>query len=717
MTTANATKQTSPLAATRCIALIGNPNTGKTTLFNELTGFRRHVANYPGVTVDIARGRLRGAETPTDIIDLPGTYSLAATSPDELVVVNMLGGQIKGQPPPDMIIAIVDASNLNRNLYLVSQLIEMGRPLMIAVNMIDVARSRGVEIDCERLTKKLGLPVIPIQATKPQTLTPLRAALAHLVDGNDAVPSPSALPADVTDEARKLQPGRPLGENIRILMDRDGAAEAQYRRLGGSPETLHAARQRLVQLGMRPIDEIRVRYAWINELLSDVIRRPSTPVKTWSDRLDRILTHRVGGMAVLIVVLLVVFQAIFRWAEPLMLLIENALAALAGWVANALPQGALSSFICDGLIAGIGGVLVFLPQIVILFALIAILEDCGYMARGAYMMDRVMRWCGMSGRSFIPLLSSFACAVPAIMGTRTIADRRERIVTILIAPFMSCSARLPVYILLIGTFIPRKAWLGGWLELPGLVMLAMYALGIVVALPLAWLLKKRVFYGASPTFVIELPSYKWPRWRSVWNRMSGAGREFLARAGSIILAVNVVVWALGYFPHSARIEQQVRATAAAQGWNEAELAGEINGAYLRDSYLARFGHSIEPAIRPLGWDWRIGAAVIASFPAREVVVSTLGTIFNLGDADETSVDLRDALRTATWEGSGKPVFTIPVAISIMVFFALCAQCVSTLVVMGRELRSWMWPVISFVMMTSIAYAVALATALIGRALG
>ncbi len=360
----------------------------------------------------------------------------------------------------------------------------------------------------------------------------------------------------------------------------------------------------------------------------------------------------------------------------------------------------------------------FLPQILILFALIAVLEDCGYMARAAYMNDRLMRALGLSGRAFIPLLSSFACAVPAIMGTRAIADRRERLVTILIAPFLSCAARLPVYVLLIGALVPDIKFLGGWSSLQALVMLGMYLIGVAVAFPVAWLLKKTVLAGPTSRFMLELPSYKLPRPRAIWQRMYFAGRQFLVRAGSIILVVNLVVWALAYFPRSAATRSAVERQAQEAGWDEAMFDSELAGAFVRDSYLGRIGRTIEPLVKPIGWDWRIGMAVVASFPAREVVVASLGTIYNLGSESEAeSESLREVLRRAKWDDTGLPVFTLPVALSIMVFFALCAQCMSTLVVIGRETGTWRWPVASFVGMTTIAYSAAWSVSAVGRALG
>jgi ferrous iron transport protein B len=704
------------------IALIGNPNTGKTSLFNALTGFRRRVANYPGVTVETARGPVRGVHQAMELLDLPGTYSLGAISPDETLVCRVLCGRLKGQARPAAILAIIDASNLLRNLYLVSQLLELGLPIVLAVNMIDIARTRGIAVDCDRLARRLGIPVVPIVATQEKTVAPLRAALDHAL-GGPAPPACVDLPAALKNEVAAFcaqQKGEMRrNEALRILLDRDGYAEKHYLADGGAVEALQEARARLEAAGIDgPRLEVQARYQGIYKILDGVIARPERPVITWSDRIDRVLTHKAGGAVFLLVVLFVVFELMFRVAEVFMRGIDYAFGAVAEWAATLLPEGAVQSLVADGLIAGVGGVLVFLPQILVLFAIIAILEDCGYMARVAYMNDRVMRALGLSGRAFIPLISSFACAVPAIMGTRAIADRRERFVTILIAPFMSCSARLPVYVLFIAAFVRDDKYLGGWASLHALVMLAMYLVGIVVAIPIAWLLKKTAFSGPKPGFMLELPSYKLPHLRVIWQRMYFAGREFVVRAGTIILVVNLVVWVLGYFPRSAATRAAVTEKARAAGWDATTFESELATAYVRESYLGRIGQALEPAVKPIGWDWRIGMAVVASFPAREVVVATLGTIYNLGEEVEAeSPSLREAIKGATWPDTDAPVFTLPVALSIMVFFALCAQCSATLVTMGREMRSWAWPVISFIGMTTIAYCAALGVSAGARALG
>ncbi len=700
------------------VALVGNPNTGKTALFNALTGFRRHVANYPGVTVDIGRGRVRGAARPVELIDLPGTYSLAAASPDEAITCATLFGRVP-EARPDVVLAIVDASNPVRNLYLLSQVLELGLPVLVALNMMDVAQARGIEIDVGTLAKQLAVPVFPVVATQSDTVAPLVRAL-------DQPPTPGPvrravvkLPDAVVREVDNLAATgglRPC-EALRLLCDRGMCGERGTGRHEEVAGSVRAAQQRLADAGMDAAAvEVRARYAWIDQVLRGVVRRRlrgGGGVAAWFDRL---LTHWLAGGGVLLVVLYAVFWAIYAGAAPLMEAINAGFNWLGVVVGQVVPEGLVRSLIVDGLIAGVGSVLSFLPQIALLFAFIAVLEDCGYLARAAFMVDRLMRPLGLSGRSFIPLLSSFACAVPAILGARAIGDRRERLITILIAPFMSCSARLPVYVLLISAFVPAVPLLGGWLRLDAVVMVAMYLVGVVCAVPVALLLRRTVCAGPDAGFLLELPAYRLPRLRAVAQRVYLAGRSFVVRAGTIIVLVNLIVWALAYFPRSEATRAAVLAQGAAAGWDDARTEAELAGAHLRHSLLGRMGHAIEPAIRPLGWDWRIGVGVLASFPAREVVIATFGTLLNLEDASDAH-SLREGLRAMRRDDTGGPLFTLPVALSLMVFFALCAQCGSTLAVMGRETGSWVWPVVSFFGMTTLAYAAALAVSISGTALG
>jgi ferrous iron transport protein B len=708
------------LPRTLTVALVGNPNTGKTTLFNALSGLRQRVGNYPGVTVEMKKGTSRHGDRAFDLIDLPGTYSLAARSPDEMVTVDLLTGHCPGEPRPDVIVAIVDASNLERHLYLVTQLLDIGRPVVVALNMIDVAANQGVTIDAALLAKQLGLPVVPIRANKSRGLVELRRSVLDAAE-SAAGPHRPAFPEPFEQEVEKLQTA--LGPEVetfsirRLLLDVDGSVERrlaeQYGR--GLIERTTAARQRLAAAGCSvPLVEARTRYSWIKAVAADCVSRPAVRPVTITDRLDRLLTHKLWGTLAFLGVMFLVFQSIFTWARPLMDVVSAGQEWMAVAVREALPPGPFASLLGDGVVKGVGSVVVFLPQILILFGFIAVLEDCGYMARAAFLMDKLMARCGLSGKSFIPLLSSVACAVPGILATRVIENRRDRLATILVAPLMSCSARLPVYVLLIGAFLTAgRPW---WA--PGLTMFGLYAIGLVLAPLVALLLRRTLLRGDTPVFVMELPTYKLPSPRTILRRMGDAAWAFLRRAGTLILASMVLVWALLYFPcRDAKgrwYEDRIAAVGA-----DSEAARAIHAEWNRDSLLGRFGRMIEPAVRPLGWDWRVGVATLASFPAREVVVGTLGIVYQAGrvDADEIrgtglaevgKTALGQALKEARWDGTNQPVFTLPTVFSLLVFFALCCQCASTLVVIRRETRSWRWPAFTFTYMTVLAYVAALA---------
>jgi ferrous iron transport protein B len=736
--------------------LVGNPNTGKTTLFNALAGMRQRVGNYPGVTVETKKGQLVFDGRTFDVVDLPGTYSLAPRSPDEMLAVDLILGRQAGAARPDVVVAIVDASNLERNLYLTSQVLELGVPVVIALNMIDVAEAQQVHVDAERLAKQLGRRVVPIQANKGRGLDQLKHAIADASTSAEcdngtltvrSCPSfPEAFDREVASLSEVLGNGVPVYLVRRVLLDVGGYTESLLSTQHSALNTLvEKARERLAAAGCPvPAVEARARYAWIHEVTAGCIRRPDRRVVTWTDRIDRLLTHKGWGTLVFLALMFVVFQSIFSWARPLMKLIGLGKDFLGDGLRGLLPAGPLASLLVDGIGEGVGSVVVFLPQIVILFGFIALLEDCGYMARAAFLMDKLMSRCGLSGKSFIPMLSSVACAVPGIMATRVLENRRDRLATILVAPLMSCSARLPVYILLIGAFLTDgHAW---WV--PGLTMFAMYALGLVVAPLVALALKRTLLRGETPVFVMEMPLYKWPSLRTVLRRVTDSAWAFLCRAGTLILASMVLVWALLYFPRGAGdgptydvqiAEQQKQldelqgqvATAEGEAATALERAvedrkaqiDELHGAWKRQSWLGRMGHAIEPVVRPLGWDWKIGMAALASFPAREVVVGTLGIIYNLGkvDADEIRVaeragetKLGQALQKAAWDDDpGRKVFTVPVALSLMVFFALCCQCASTLAVIRRETHSWGWPLFTFVYMTVLAYLGALVVYQVG----
>lgn len=722
------------------VALIGNPNTGKSTLFNALAGMQAHVGNYPGVTVEKKISRVRVGETMMRLVDLPGTYSLAPRSPDEMVSVDVLLGRQPEVGQIDAVLCIVDAANLERNLFLVSQVLDLRLPAVVVLNMYDVARQRGAEIDVPKLAERLGLPVVPTEAHRRIGIDDVRRAIVTAAE-SPARSRPPLFPPPFYEEcaelSRELQGlnGHPVPMYLveRLLLDVNGHVEKALSAKGAAnlAERVSEARERLAKAGFRvPTGEAKVRYAAIRELLSGVLRHPAKRRATLSDRIDHFLTHRVSGLMVFMVVMFVLFQLIYTGARPFMSWIETGQKFVRSLVEASMPPGALQSLICDGVIGGVGSVILFLPQIVFLFLFIGVLEDCGYMARAAFLMDRLMARLGLSGKSFIPLMSSFACAIPGVMATRVIENRRDRMVTMLIAPLMSCSARLPVYLLLIGAFIPATTWLGGWVSLQGLVLLAMSSVGALVAIPAAWLMKQTVFRSETPPFVMELPTYKLPSARVVLYRAYDRGRAFVTRAGTLIFATAIVVWFAGYFPGDHRELNTVLAQiqnrqhiAAGDTSQAAELSkllerqNELSSRLIEASFLGHLGHAIEPAVRPLGWDWRIGVGAIASFPAREVIIATLGTIYSLGsDVEAGDEGLANSLRNAT-RPDGTKVYNIPVALSIMVFFALCAQCAGTLMTIKRETNRWIWPVFTFVYMTTLAYIGALITYQIGMHLG
>jgi ferrous iron transport protein B len=738
------------------VALLGNPNTGKTTLFNALAGMRQRVGNYPGVTVEMKKGHLHHRGQTFDLVDLPGTYSLAPRSPDEMVAVDLILGQQPGEARPDVVVTISDASNLERNLYLMTQALELGVPVVVALNMIDVAQGQGIRIDAERLSGRLGVRVVPIQANRKKGLDQLKEAIAQAAEEAGPVKGPS-FPEAFEQELATLQEA--VGAGVppflvrRLLLDVGGHTERRLAERCG-PELsgrVQAARQRLAAAGCPvPAVEARTRYAWIREALSGCVQRPAQRPITWTDRLDRVLTHKVWGTLLFLALMFVVFQSIFTWARPLMDLIGKGQDFLGGLVHGGMEPGPLRSLLIDGVIKGVGSVLVFLPQIMILFGFIAVLEDCGYMARAAFLMDKLMARCGLSGKSFIPMLSSIACAVPGIMAARVIENRRDRFATILVAPLMSCSARLPVYMLLIGAFLSPARGFDWWV--PGMTLFALYLLGLLVAPLMAFLLKRTFLRGETPVFVMEMPLYKLPSLRTVVHRMTHSGWMFVRRAGTLILATMIVVWALLYFPVShpeggsydsriSRLEDSIEQESGERDRLKARVkAGEANAAdkarlekleeklkpvedlinqlqsdWTRQSYLGEMGKAIEPVVAPLGWDWKIGMAAIASFPAREVMVGTLGMIYGQGkvEADE----IREAgLSGQTELGAAlqqEEVFSVPVALSVMVFFALCCQCASTLAVIRRETNSWRWPLFTFVYMTVLAYLGALVVFQVG----
>lgn len=733
------------------IAIIGNPNTGKSTLFNHLSGGHAHIGNFPGVTVEKKVGSVTWDGRNIDLVDLPGTYSLAPRSIDEMVAVDVLLGRQKEVPLPDAIVCIADASNLERNLYLFSQILDLSITVVLVLNMCDLARSRGIEIDAVALSQKLNVPVVCTEAHQAKGVNELKAEILRVDVGTKHQPLslfPDAFYFEREQLSEKLQTdedGIPPDFLVdRLLLDVGGYVESYFENHthNGLMDDLRQARLRLKEAGYAvPAMEARMRYGWSRDLLKDVIEHPKEHRVTNSDRIDRWLTHRVFGFLFFFMLMFFVFQSVFTWAGPAMELIEAGQGVVDGTVESLISPGPLRSLVVDGVVAGVGGVLIFLPQIVILYFFIAVLEDSGYMARAAFIMDRLMRSLGLSGKSFIPLMSSFACAVPGIMATRVIENRHERLVTILVAPLMSCSARWPVYTLFIAAFIPNIAYLSlagsPLVTLQGLVLFAMSSIGALVAIPVAWFLKRICFKGDVAPFVMELPGYKWPSPRNVILRVYNRAKSFVVKAGTLIFMTSIIIWAAGYFPgdHSEQfqiqerietvdssletLETQIAAEESDQtalkelqrqkellSGEQAELnekQNQVSGQLVESSFLGQAGHLIAPVVKPLGWDWKIGVGVIASFPAREVIISTLGTIYSLGgDVGEDDKGLIGSIRASTWP-DGSKVFNVPVAISIMVFFALCAQCAATLMVIRRETNSWLWPVISFTYMTTLAY--------------
>ncbi|HJP04430.1 MAG: ferrous iron transport protein B [Chromatiales bacterium] len=702
------------------IVVVGNPNTGKSTLFNNLTGLRQKTANYPGVTVERRTGVFRLPKGEVTLIDLPGAYSLAAHSPDELIATDVLLGKIDDLPLPHAVLIVIDAANLRRNLFMTTQILEIGLPVVIALNMIDLAEKRGIHIDAKELAARLKATVVPVVAGSNEGSAALSEALQKAINETPAerpplLPKLRAAAQELADDLGKLGAKPALLDAERAIVDAGGTAEERLTELAGDrTETLLGdIRERLNPEGSVAALEARTRYAWIEAVVRDVETRTDRK-RTAVDFIDKATSHPLIGAILFFVIMATVFQAVFSWAGPIMDMIDDTAAALGDLVNANLPEGAIASLIVDGVIAGVGSVIIFLPQILILFAFIIFLEDSGYMARAAFLMDRLMRACGLSGQSFIPMLSSFACAVPGIMATRVIPNPRDRLCTMLAAPFMTCSARLPVYALLIAAFVPDARY--GFLNLQGLVLFGLYMLGIFGGIFTALIMKRFAFGGPTPTFLIEIPPYRLPNLKSMGIRLLDRGRIFLYRAGTIIFTVAVVVWALVYFPRPAELldgfdAQRTQAVAQFAGTELQERIAKIDNqeaaALLENSYLGRAGQTVQPVFAPLGWDWKVTAGVIASFPAREVVVAVLGTIYAVGnDVDETDTRLLNRLQNAT-HPDGTPVFTTGMAIGIMIFFAFCLQCMATVAIMRRETNTWKWPISAWFYMTGLGYLGAL----------
>jgi ferrous iron transport protein B len=712
------------------VALAGNPNAGKTSLFNALTGLRQKVANYPGVTVERKEG-LWALDTdlpPARLVDLPGLYSLDAASIDEEIARDILTGRMEGVPAPDVVVAVVDATNLERNLYLFTQLLEAGRPVVVALSMVDLAERSKLEIDADRLSSSLGVPVVPVTAKSKRGLEELARAVIEATGSKPPCALWRLSPSAEAEVRRLYAAGAASREEaLRGLYSDELPEDADVR------EAVEQARGRLSASDPHWWQEpLTARYRWIEEVTAGAVSGAKHSRPSSTERIDRLVTHRFFGPVLLLLVMAVVFQAIFSWATLPMDLIDRGFGALGETLRAQMPAGLLTDLVVDGVIAGVGGVLVFLPQILLLFFFIALLEDSGYMSRAAFLVDRLMRGVGLHGKAFMPLLSSFACAIPGIMATRTIENPKDRLATILIAPFMSCSARLPVYTLMIAAFF-TDVRLFGFVPVGVLLMLSMYLLGIVVAIVVAWVLKHTILKSPPPPLVLELPPYRVPNFLNVLYTMRDRSWLFVKRAGTVILTISILLWALMTFPRlpekpvpdaeEGAAVQAMRETGPESRGEAAPLTAKAEGdtadeaAQLQQSYAGRLGHLIEPFIEPLGFDWKMGIGLIASFAAREVIVSTLSIVYNVGKQDDAeSSSLIGAVRGAK-RPDGSPAWTPLVAVSMMVFFVLACQCMSTVAIVRRETNSWRWPLFMVAYMLVIAYAASFVTYQGGKLLG
>jgi len=711
--------------------LIGNPNTGKSTLFNCLTGLRQKVGNYSGVTVQKKTGiTLIGTER-VEILDLPGTYSLAATSPDERVVVDALRGEVENLDRPDIVLCIVDATNLQRNLFLAFQIGQLRVPMVLALNYWDTAQKRNIAIDIEGLKEKLGIPIVPISASRAEGITELKDAVIQALDEKPKLIPPTwpeSIEEAITGVRSELS--EPVSARIDDAALMRGIFENDdeiFKRAGASgletQEALEISKKALFKGGLNPANaEAVLLYRHIKEYVEPFISARDSSRIAGSESIDSLLTHKVWGLIAFLALMYLVFQSVYSWAGPFMDLIDMGKSVVQDTVSNVLSGWPMiESLVTDGIIEGVGAVVIFLPQIMILFFFISLLEDTGYMSRAAFLMDKLFSWCGLSGKSFVPLLSSYACAIPGVMATRTIQDSKARLVTILVAPFMSCSARLPVYVLMIGAFIePRYG-----AAVAGAALFSMHFVGLLVAMPFAYLMNEYILKTPPQPFLMELPSYQIPKVRDVMLKMYSQGKEFVVNAGTVIFAITIIIWALLYFPRTESVEIETREIfvseiAARNGWTEefalasihedeaivAALDHKVSSAFIEQSWMGRIGKTLQPVFAGAGFDWKITVGVIASFPAREVIISTLGIIYSLGgDVDEEAGDLREAMASQKWQSgpkAGMPIFTIPVVIALMVFFALCQQCGATLAVIAQE-TSWRWAAVSFGFMTILAW--------------
>ena len=697
------------------VALVGNPNTGKSTLFNALTGLRQRVGNYPGVTVARKSGQCDcGEGVKVELIDLPGLYSLSAASPDEQVVIDALSGHLADDRRPDAVVVVVDATNLLRNLFLASQLSELGLPVVLVLNQADVAAEQGVKIDADLLSRRLGgVPVVLASAWKGEGIAAVRRAIAEALRRRIRMPAvewPALVEEALSEVAAAVAAdlGRtpPRADVERLLFD---STTSVGQRLGWEASrrdpVIRAARDKVRRAGYNPLAaEPLIHYERLRRLLEGVVQGGGNRAGA-SAAVDQVLLHRVLGPAVFAGIMLGMFASVFWLAKfPMQWISAGAdgLKAVVAPTLDGLPM--LQSLVTDGMIGGVGAFLAFLPQILILFLFVGILEDSGYMARAAFIMDRLFSWCGLNGKSFVPMLSGFACAIPGLLSTRTIEDPKARLATAFAVPFMSCSARFPIYALMCAAFI-GPLYGPGW---ESAVMVGMHCVGLLFAVPTAFVLTRFVLKVKPQPFVLELPRYQMPKPRDVLWRMWQNAAEFVSKAGTVIFAITIIVWALSYFPRDPAVAQRVRAESA--GASAEVVHARVQAAYVEQSWMGRFGKSVQPVFDPCGFDWKITVGVLASFPAREVIVSTLGVTYSVGEgAKADSAHLQQAMRDAKWPAgprAGTPIFSLAAVLALMVFFALCSQCGPTVATLAQETGGWKWAAISFVYMTALAWIMA-----------
>lgn len=686
------------------VALVGNPNSGKTTIFNLLTGLTQKTGNFPGVTVDKKSGNFKLDDgRKVELVDLPGSYSIYPKTLDEQVVQEVIINQDHPQHP-DLILVVADTTNLKRNLLLFTQIRDLGIPCVLILNMIDVADKRGLRIDLRNLQIDLGVSIITANSRTKAGVKSIKDAIAN---GGRTAKSYFEDPLLTNEELIKEVMALAGEENhYRALQLIQHLDYLNYVTAERKAELKSLVKKHSFKASDRQKDEATRRYAKIEEVVERNLKADK-PREQINERLDKILTHPVIGYAIFATIIILIFQAIFAWAEWPMTLIENSFAALANLTKNALPEGILNDLVTDGIIAGLAGVLVFIPQIAILFAFIALLEETGYMSRAVFLMDRIMRNFGLSGKSVVPLVSGMACAIPAIMSTRSIESWKDRIITIFVTPFMSCSARLPVYTILIGLIINEDAKVGIF-NMQGLALTGMYLLGFIAAVGSAALLRLFIKAKHSNYFVMELPDYKWPSWKNVGLTIYDKTLTFVVEAGKVIVAISIILWALASYGISEDFQnaEEIVQSRMEPEQTEEEYENQLASFKLEHSLAGTFGKAIEPAIKPLGYDWKIGIALITSFAAREVFVGTISTIYSIGGDEEDELTIRERLRNEVNPETGGPVYTTAVGLSLMVFYAFAMQCMSTLAVVYRETKGWKWPLLQLAYMTAVAYGAA-----------